>query len=246
MKKWFTFTLVVGLAAAMAAAMARIPEALAEVETFRVAEIRLKGARFLAKEDAEELLAIPPHASVWDDTSEWEARLASHPLVKKVKIHRRFPGTLLLDIEEAEPVALFPSPTLVPVDASGRILPIDPTLHRLDLPLIASSRGDGAGSLTQAERSLLASELSRLVRADPGFGGQISDITLDPGGDLRAQFLKPPVVFRFRPGLANRRIQDGLRVLADAAARFEEDAVANLDLRYEDQVVVRLDPIGGR
>jgi cell division protein FtsQ len=245
MKRWFTFTLVVGLAAAMAAVVARVPEALAEVEAFRVTEIRMKGARFLDLAEAEELLALPPQASVWDDTSQWEARLATHPLVRKVRIHRRFPGTLLLDIQECEPVALFPSPTLVPVDEAGRILPIDPVLHRLDLPLIASGRGDGASSLTQAERSLLASEISRIRAADPDLASQISDLNLEEGGDLRARFLKPSVVFRFRPGMADRRIQDGLRVLADATARFEDDAVANLDLRYEDQVVVRLDPRGG-
>ena len=100
-------------------------------------------------------MAIPPHASVWDDTSEWEKRLETHPLVMNAKIHRRFPGTLLLEIEECEPVALFPSPTLVPVDGTGRILPIDPTLHRLDLPLISAGGGDGPNSLTQAERTML-------------------------------------------------------------------------------------------
>jgi len=245
MKRWFGFSLMVGLAAALAAVVARIPEALAEIEAFRVTDVRLKGTRFLEKAEAEALMAVPPHASVWDDTSEWEARLETHPLVMKAKIHRRFPGTLLLDIVESEPVALFPSPTLVPVDDSGRILPIDPTLHRLDLPLIAAGGGEGPESLTQAERGQLAMELSRLAGGDPGFGGQISDLIMDPSGDIRAQFLKPHVVFHFRPGLPSRRIQDGLRVLADATARFNQDQVVNLDLRYEDQVVVRFDRTGG-
>jgi hypothetical protein len=241
MRRWFGFSLMVGLAAAMAAVVSRIPEALAEVEAFRVTEVRLKGARFLLEEEAEALLALPPNASVWDDTSEWEMRLGTHPLVKKAKIHRRFPGTLLLDIVEAEPVALFPNPTLVPVDESGRILPIDPSLHRLDLPLIASAGKDGPGSLTQAERGLLALELSRIAEGDPGLGDQVSDLTMDSAGDLRVQFLNPEVVFRFRPGLASRRMQDGLRVLEDATDRFVEDRVVNLDLRYEGQVVVSLE-----
>ena len=96
MKRWLTFVLVLALAVASGGVVSRIPEALAEVEAFKVVEVRLRGARFLTEVEANRVLALSDGASVWDDTKVLEARVKEHPLVDDVTIHRRFPGTLLL------------------------------------------------------------------------------------------------------------------------------------------------------
>lgn len=246
MKRWLAFVSVAVLGVALAALLARAPEALAQVENFRVKKIRVEGARYLTEEDARQVLDLTPQSSVWDDLDAWETRLRHHPLVKDVKIHRRFPGTLVLDVDERTPVALFPDPVLEPVDENGRILPIDPAVSRLDLPVMASAGTDGSGSLTSVQRSLLAREISQLAQGDPEFLARISDISLDGRGDIAATIWEPPLVIRFRPGLTSRRIQEGLRVFSDAVARFDGKKVLELDLRYEDQVVVRLGRAGGR
>jgi hypothetical protein len=245
MKRWLTFVFVLALAVALGGAFSRLPKALSEVEAFRVTEIRLRGARFLTHEEAVAALSLDPLASVWDDKKVLEARLREHPLVENVVIRRRFPNALLLEVEEAQPVALFPHPTLEPVDESGRILPIDPAYHKLDLPIMASAGAGGPGSLTPAELRLLAAEIVRLAEGDPGLHAMISDFTLHPRGEVRARISDPPVTLHFRPGLPSRRIQAGLRVLADAQGRFPEGDVAHLDLRWENQVVVRFARSGG-
>ena len=246
MKRWLTFVFVLALAVALGGVVSRVPEALVEVESFKVREVRLRGARFLTHEEVVEALDLPDGASVWDDTKVLEARLQDHPLVEEVTIHRRFPSALLLQIVEREPVALFPNPTLEPVDASGRILPIDPAFHKLDLPIMASAGEDGPGSLTRAGLRMLAGEISRLAQGDPEFHSRISDFGLHPGGDLSARISDPPVTLHFRPGLPSGRIQTGLRVLRDAQDRFDEGDVVELDLRFKDQVVVRFGRVGGR
>lgn len=245
MKRWMAFWGVVALAVAMAAVMSRAPSALAKVEAFRVTGIRIEGARFLTQEEALRTMDLPANASVWDDTGNWEMRLQHHPLIAKAAVHRRFPGTLVLQVVEREPVALFPGPTLEPVDESGRVLPIDPGLHRLDLPIMAHANARGSGALTPAERRLLAEEIHRITQGDPEFLARVSDITLDSRGDLHARVGDPNVILHFRPGLPYRRIHAGLRVLEDASTRFEGKQVTDLDLRYEDQVVVRLARAGG-
>jgi hypothetical protein len=246
--------LVLVLAASLAWGMARIPDALSGVEAFRIREIRLEGNRFLSPEAAAKSVAISPLASIWDDFDVLEERLRTHPLVEEVKAKRRFPGTLLLDVRERQPVALVANPALEPIDASGRILPIDPALHQLDLPILSTkwkARGD---VLSASERRLLAGELARLAQGDPDLTARISEIALDPRGDLWAQFWRRddqgeiwdlPVTLRFRPSLPSRRVQEGLRALSDAMNRFEGAVVADLDLRYEDQVVVRLNRAQG-
>ena len=245
MKRWLTFVMALALAVALGGVVSRVPEALAEVEAFRVREVRLRGARFLTEDEAIKTLALSERASVWDDTKVLEARVKDHPLVAEVKIHRRFPSALLLQVVEREPVALFPNPMLEPVDESGTILPIDPTAHKLDLPLMVAEGAGGPGSLTPAGLRLLAGEISRLAQGDPELHSAISDFALHPRGDVRARISDPPVTLHFRPGLSSGRIRTGLRVLRDAQAKFDEGAVVDLDLRFENQVVVRFGRVRG-
>ncbi len=245
MKRWLTFVFGLALAVALGGAVSRVPEALAEVEAFKVTEVRLRGARFLNREEAVECLDLSPTASVWDDIRELEARLEEHPLVKEATGHRRFPNALLFKVEEREPVALFPNPTLEPVDEDGRFLPLDPARLKLDLPIMAAAGGREPVSLSPRDLRLLAGEISRLAKSDPEFHAKISDVALYPEGDLRARISDPPATIRFVPGLSVVRIQKGLRVLADAIGRFETRAGVDLDLRYEDQVVVRFSDAEG-
>ena len=246
MKRWLSFLFVLALAVALGGVVRRIPEALAEVEAFRVTEVRLRGERFFTQEEAIRTLALESTASVWDDTKVLKSRLLEHPLVKDVRIYRRFPHALLLKVVEVEPVALFPNPTLEPVDETGRTLPIDPAAHKLDLPIMTAAPGTAAGSLSHEGLRVLAGEIARLAHGDPEFHARISDYALHPKGDVTARITDPPVKVHFRPGLQSSRIKAGLRVLAHAQDRFDEGNVADLDLRFDDQVVVRFGRAEGR
>lgn len=240
MRPWLAFVFMAALAVGLAALVSRAPEALAKVEAFRVTNVQLEGNRFLTQGQVDATLGLSSTASVWDDLGLLENRLRAHPLVEEASVARRFPGTLLLKVVERTPVALVANPTLEPVDASGRFLPIDPALHRLDLPLITVGDRDRLETLSAAERNLVAGEIARMAQGDPEFLARISEVALDPRGDLRAEVYDPPMTMLFRPNLPSRRIQEGLRVLGDALIRFEGAGIADLDLRYEDQVVVRL------
>jgi cell division protein FtsQ len=249
MTRLLAFVLVLTLATALGSAVARLPRVLARVEAFRIREIRLEGNRFLTVEEAAKAVAITPMASIWDDLDPLEARLREHVLVDDVKAKRRFPGTLLLKVVERQPVALVPNPTLEPVDSTGSVLPIDPAKHQLDLPIIGFKGRRPGEDLSAAERRLVARELARLAQADPDLLSRISEVTLDTRGDLWAQFWRRdaegevwdlPVTLRFHPNLPTRRVQEGMEAMGDAMTRFGGAVVSDLDLRFEDQVVVRL------
>ncbi len=240
MKRGLGFLLVTTLAVALAALASRLPEAMARMDTFRVREVRLEGNRFLSREEALAAVAVAPGSSVWDDLEVWRDRLANHPLVREARVRRVFPGTLVLEVVEREPVALISAPALEPVDALGRTLPIDPSEHRLDLPLLTPWGPAGASALTPSQRRILAEEVARLARVDPWLLSRISELSLDRRGDLRARIWDPDVTLLLPPGLPSRRIREGFTVLADAGERFEGQAAMDLDLRYQDQVVVRL------
>jgi hypothetical protein len=220
----------------------RAAHAIAGTELFRVRDVQLSGGHYLTQSEAVEWTAIPPDAHLWDDPSGWVARLAEHPLVRAAQVRRRLPGTLVLVVEEREPVALAAAATLQPVDEKGRALPLDPATWALDLPLIrarAGKRGSEAeGASGEAGLGVLAAEAARLTRIDPEFMARTSELSVDERGDLIARWGEPPVAFRFRPAVTARRLEEGMTVLLDAVARTGELPRA-IDLRFADQVVVQ-------
>jgi hypothetical protein len=221
----------------------RAAHAIAGSELFLVKDVQLAGGHYLTLAEAAEWTAIPPDAHVWDDASGWIARLAEHPLVRVADVRRRLPGTLVLVVEEREPVALAAAATLRPVDDEGRVLPLDPATLALDLPLIkapAEKRGSGSKGTSESGLGPLAAEAARLTRIDPEFMARTSELAVDERGDLIANWGEPPVTFRFRPAVTARRLQEGMTVLLDAVARTGGLLPRTIDLRFADQVVVQV------
>ncbi len=216
-----------------------LPPALQEMELFRVDRVEIQGLRYLAQSEVREALALSPAASVWDDRGPMELRLAGLPLVRAVRIRRRLPGTLVVEVTEREPVAMVPTPTIEPVDAEGRVLPIDPVRHGLDLPILRAHHGGGVSGPPSAEQLRgLADAVDRLAAMDPALARAVSEVAYDPRGDVLIRLADPEVDLRTRSPLGLQRIEEGLRVLSDAMSRRPDELPTAVDLRFADQVVV--------
>ena len=220
-----------------ALAAAWLPDALAELEFFRVREYRVAGARTLDEEQVLAAAAISPFISVFDDLTPIERRLERHPLIRHARITADLPATLVVTIEERTPVGFVAMPVLEPVDRDGQVLPLDPVEHRLDLPVLI--RAGGGSDLSPAQLRVLAMEVDRLATDDPTFMAAVSEMAIDDRGDATAR-VSGDLLLRFRPPLSHRRLRDGLTALEDAVLRHPEQRAAVLDLRFEDQIVVAL------
>ena len=217
----------------------RALRAVAGSDLFRVKQVELVGGRYLTEEEAAEWTNVPADAHLWDDLAAWRERLAEHPLVRVAEVRRRLPGTLQLVVEEREPVALAASSKLEPVDREGRVLPLDPSAHGFDLPLIKARVQTAKDGTPAGPVSALASETARLARIDPEFLALTSELSLDERGDLIARWSEPAVTFRFRPEVPAIRLKQGMLVLADALLRTGGKLPGTIDLRFADQVVVK-------
>lgn len=244
MPRGLPFLLVVTGGAVVALAVTRVPEALAHVERFHVREVALEGNRYLDLDAAVAHVGVHPGLSIWDDLEPVAARLRAHPLVLEARVRRRLPSTLVLVVEEREPIGLLPTPVLTPVDREGRLLPIDPTRHSMDLPLLQArvQEGDGDELLSPTQLRTLAREVSRLEALEPGTAMSLSEAALDQWGDVTLRLGDPEVEIRYRPPLSPARLREGLQVLDDARDRAPDRAPRAVDLRFEDQVVVRYPP----
>lgn len=224
-----------------------------KMEFFHLRSVSIEGTRYLSPETVMERLALDTMRSVWDDTRPLAERLRRMSQVSEVEISRKLPGTLVVSIRENIPVALAPSPRgLEAVDTSGTVLPVDPTHDDLDLPVV-NQRDESILSLLGAIRAddpslyRRISEVSRdgrtgLILKLARLDGSVARAVDSTAGDSAntAVIAIPARTLRVRAsvGVSVKRLADIFPVESDLMRRRVN--VAELDLRYRDQVIARL------
>ena len=205
---------------------------------FRVRSVEVRGVRYLQPAEIISRLKVDTLASLWDDLTPYRNRLRGHPQVSDVSVSRKMPGTLVVTIRENLPVALIQTPAgLLPYDSTGKQLPIDPARTDLDLPIVATDDPvllKLVGAIRAAEPRVYAriEEAKRtgreeiLLTLSRGAG---SADTISRG---RSLLVRVPI------GLSVERLADIFPVESDLARR--QIHVGELDLRYHDQVIARL------
>ncbi len=197
-----------------------------ELDYFRVRRVEIVGTRFIPPSAILEALALDSASSVWTRLAPLEARVAAHPQVLDARVRRKLPGTLVVDVRENLPVALVETPEgLLPIDRDGRVLPIDPSRTGLDVPVLA--RRD-----TAALRML-----DDLRLAEPPLFARVSEVRWDEHGGMRV--LLAGLIVRAGPGTTAERFAEILPVEQDLTRRGYR--ARELDLRYRDQIVARIE-----
>lgn len=217
-----------------------VVEAVRGLDTFAVRDVEVTGVKILTEDEVIQRLALDSYTSVWGDTELWQERVAADPMVRTATIHRRVPHGLLVEVVEREPVALAATPLLEPVDADGYRLPIDPTLYRLDLPIIDSDRRvpDDAALFPEDVRAL-AAEVEHLMATHQDFAHRISTIRWYAPGVVAARLQSPAVDFIMPARTTGARIREGESALGHAMQGGPARAPSEVDLRFTGQVVVR-------
>jgi len=214
---------IVGVAGLCAVVWIGAPPLLRGLEFFRVRRVEITGLQYLEPSKVLAALRLSPKASVFDDPAPLARRVRALPGIPSAEVGRHVPGTLLIEVNEAVPVALAPrgDDALTMVDAAGRVLPFDPIASAPDLPLAVA---DG-----------VVARVLDLVR----------DSDLDLFGRIDAAWrVGPDVVLE----VDGRRLWFGARVSAEdiRAVMAVAQALARqgrtyqeLDGRFAGQVIVR-------
>jgi cell division protein FtsQ len=201
------------------------PLLMRRMDYFRVRRVEIVGARYVAPSDILTKLHVDTTASVWDPTSALAARVASHPEIQYVSVHRKLPGTLVIEVTERVPVALVPaSGGLRVYDERGVALPIDPARVDVDAPV-----------LLERDVALLRL-LSKIKRTMPAFYARVSAVRRAGRDEILIELEKEPV--RAMQDVSVERLAEIAPVEEDLARR--QLRVAEIDLRYRDQVIARL------
>jgi len=202
------------------------PVLMRRMAFFHVHRIEIMGARYVAPNDILNRLHVDTMKSVWDPTGPLERRILSQPEIASAHVERKLPGTLVIRVTERAPVALVPANGGFRVyDERGVALPIDPTRVSVDAPVIMQP-DIGVLRLLGAMRVGL-----------PNLYARVSTVRrAGAPNELVLQLKEIPV--RTTQDVTLDRLAEIEPVEADLMRK--QLRVLELDLRFRDQVVARL------
>jgi cell division protein FtsQ len=201
------------------------PLVMRRMPFFHVHRIEILGAHYVSSADVVARLNVDTMKSVWDPTAPLEARVESFPEVAKAVIERKLPGALVVHVTERIPVAFVQSSGgMRAYDERGALLPIDPARVTVDLPVLWQ-RDTVLLRLLGAMRIEMPGLYSRLTFARRGAGNDVI-------------FLLDTERVRVMRDVTLDRLADIAPVEDDLAKKHLR--VAEIDLRYRDQVIARL------
>lgn len=244
MRRALLFATVAAAATVLVGAVSQAPRLLRRMDAFRIRRVEVSGTRYLDPEKVLRASGITAKSNLFDDPSAWRRALLHHPLVARASIERHPPGTVVLDIVETEPIALSRGPVLQPVDAGGRVLPIDPALAPVDLPVLDGVERDSTGSrLSGPDAQALLTAIDRIRSLQPELMRRTSEVGLARDGSVELRLRDPADAIVLLPRrVGAQRLRELMSTLADLRRRQEVDRLHRLDGRFREQVVVSLNP----
>ena len=214
---------ILGALALVALAGFGIARLSGRIEFFRVRRVEVRGARNLRPEEIVRRLPIRPGQNIFDDLTPVRRAADSLEGLEWVRVGRRLPGTIVVTVREADPVALvMRQGRLRLVSEQGQVLAFDPTVSAPDLPVIREAD------------SLVTRLLARVRETDATFFGRIvagwrmgDDVVVSVDGQR----------YMFRPDAGAEVIRAVMAVEQDLEKNGRR--WAELDARFAGQVVVR-------
>jgi cell division protein FtsQ len=199
--------------------------ALRALTYFHVRQVRVIGTHYVAPRDIVAAMRVDTMASTWDDLRPYAARVGALAMVRHVAIDRELPATIIVRVDETTPVAITPAAGGFKVyDARARVLPIDPSRTDIDLPII--DRPD----------ALIARLLGGVETTSPRLFARINSVSRQGSNEILVHLDKGNI--RAEADVTPERLAGAGIVLGDLERRGA--SYVELDLRYRDQVVARL------
>ncbi len=207
-------------------------------DLFRLTNVSVVGNRLLSSEEVVGRAGLEIGGSLFSaDLSAATQRVKSHPVVRETLLLRQPPETLVISVEEREPVATVSSQEgLRGLDREGTLfaLPQAP----LDLPVITGIEALACDSLMLSDEVLpdLAAFFEALERETPAFLDDISEVCVESTQTVRVYLVGDTLELRMRllgPADQIRNFQAYL-----TSRTCLQNAPGYVDLRFENQVVI--------
>jgi cell division protein FtsQ len=213
-------------------------------EDLPVREVVVRGNSIVSREEIVALAAVPPGQQLFAvDLFAVRSRIVKNAYIRQASVNRDAPDRITIDVEERVPVAAVAFERMLYLDIDGVLLPHVRSKRIFDLPVLTgelAGRDLQPGKRVTSEALLGAlAMLDAARRFDDALYRSISEVHLEPGGEMTLYTADTGVRVLFGRGEVAAKLAKFDAFWHMYVARRGPAALEYVDLRFEDQVVVR-------
>jgi cell division protein FtsQ len=203
-------------------------------ERLKVGRVEVRGSRFLSEGEVREMLGPAVGENILSlDIDALKARLRASPWVADASVGRTLPDTLRVEIRERVPLALAECERLYLMDGDGGLIDIyGPRTASFDLPIVRGLQG-----LESEARRGRAERAGALLRDLGDLGSEISEVQVQPSGDLRVVLKQEGEVLLLSDPPYRRRLATFLALRREL--REKAPGTEYFDLRFRGRIYAR-------
>jgi cell division protein FtsQ len=203
-------------------------------DRLRVGRLEVRGSHFLSEGEVRELASPVVGESILAlDIEALKARLRSSPWVADATVTRALPDTVRVEIHERVPLALAELDRLYLMDQDGGLIDIyGPRTGAFDLPIVRGLLG-----VEEESRRDRARRAGALLADLAELGGEISEVYVEPSGDLRVVLRGPGEVLLFGDPPYRERLVTFLSLRRDLAEKAP--GAEQFDLRFRGRIFAK-------
>ncbi len=210
---------------------------------FNVRKIEVSGCHTIANEQIIQLSGLVLGTNLMQiKASEAISKIELHPVVKSVRIHRRIPRTILIEVEERTPVALVVgTDSYLAVDSEGIYLRKgEDLLNELTLPVISGlTIAENISPGTDLTTEGLSAALELLEQMDEAFLRNVAEIKASSPYSLTFNMLQGVEVRFGEPEDVEHKLRLLQELLLDNGQVINDQTVEYIDLRYNSLPVIK-------
>jgi len=219
-------------------AAASLRDFVVESRYFSVREIQVRGGEQVSGNEIVTIAGLSKGMNIWKiDPADIERKIAKHPWVRRVLVHREFPRRITIDVEERTPRAIVAIRKLYYVDADAIVFKEVQAGDKMNYPMLT---GLSTEQLTAPDPTLRKriQEAMRLGELMAQRSHVLSEIHFDQPGQLVVYTAHQPMALRMGWGDWEDKLARLDRLLA--LWKGNEARLASLDVSFRDQIVARL------
>ncbi len=214
-------------------------------ESLKIQRIVVEGAHLVPAQEIFSAAAIASKSPMYGGVDLFEVRrkILLQPFIKTVAVLRQYPDALRIRVEERVPIASVNNGQLLYVDTEGILMPFQSLAASLDLPII--SNVDGLKAMKPGEpcaNTELHEAIALLQTAqaiDTSLFHFISEVNMNGGKDIMLYSTDVGVPIIVGRGDIGKKLVTLQAFWSNFVKSGTSQALRYIDLRYEDQVVVK-------
>lgn len=218
-----------------------VSELVSGIRLFRLERIEISRLKRIGRNEIISLSGVKQGDSLLRlDLKRVAEQIEKNPWVETLRVRRRFPSTLTIELTEREPVAVVNMGYLYYLDAKGEIFKPLTEGDRLDYPVLTGITEEDLGKDPAGTRVMVRTALSimDLLRKGSGFRLEdVSEIHLDKGYGYTLFTAAGGIPVKLGNSDFSAKLARLSRIYGELTA--QTSSLEYIDLNYSDKIVVK-------